>query len=204
MAIKQSTADNITKAINQLYASGCKNPTNDQVREHLGGGSLATISPILREWKEQRSLQIAAAIAMPAELKKQVEMSIENIWQVAGKLAKASYESQRENAENATKEALAERDEALTEITRLESEVATLNTELKDIEQTSHSLQTAIESERLKNAELTKVSKTLEARIEEKDKRIVDLNALLKNAQKSQANLEIQLIKIAGKSKGTP
>ncbi|EPA7564275.1 DNA-binding protein [Salmonella enterica subsp. enterica] len=41
----------IEDAAAALIAAGTPNPTNVQVRDHLGGGSLATISPVMRAFR---------------------------------------------------------------------------------------------------------------------------------------------------------
>lgn len=42
------TVRRIEDAAAALIAAGTPNPTNEQVRQHLGGGSLSHISPVMR------------------------------------------------------------------------------------------------------------------------------------------------------------
>lgn len=59
-----------------LIAAGTPNPTNVQVRDHLGGGSLATISPVMRAFRarqrEQADIERDAALAKVAELESEL------------------------------------------------------------------------------------------------------------------------------------
>lgn len=60
----------IEDAAAALIAAGTPNPTNVQVRDHLGGGSLATIFPVMRAFRsrlrEQADLERDAALARAA------------------------------------------------------------------------------------------------------------------------------------------
>ncbi len=60
------TKGQIIEATEALKASGV-NPSMAAVREKLGGGSFATISPVLREWRELQEQRAVVAIEMPAE-----------------------------------------------------------------------------------------------------------------------------------------
>ena len=70
MNVKQEIQDKIVAAASALVAEGVKNPTNDQVRERMGGGSLSHISPVMREWRQSRQEEVVAALEIPPELKK--------------------------------------------------------------------------------------------------------------------------------------
>ena len=48
-----SNKEKIIAAAENLEAQGV-NPTQVTVREALGGGSFATIGPVLKEWKESK------------------------------------------------------------------------------------------------------------------------------------------------------
>lgn len=70
MKIKPEIRDKILSAANSLQAEGVETPTNEQVREYLGGGSLSHISPVMREWRDSKKSEVAAALEIPADLKK--------------------------------------------------------------------------------------------------------------------------------------
>ncbi|HCS2231414.1 TPA: DNA-binding protein, partial [Shigella sonnei] len=46
--LSPDTVRRIEDAAAALIAAGTPNPTNEQVRQHLGGGSLSHISPVMR------------------------------------------------------------------------------------------------------------------------------------------------------------
>ena len=54
MKIKPEIKERIVEAANALVAEGNENPTNEQVRERMGSGSLSHISPVMREWRESQ------------------------------------------------------------------------------------------------------------------------------------------------------
>jgi len=63
------TVRRIEDAATALIAVGTPNPTNDQVRAHLGGGSLSHISPVMRAFRaRQREQRAEQAPALPPEL----------------------------------------------------------------------------------------------------------------------------------------
>ena len=71
--IKTEIKQKIMACADELVASGINEPTNDQVRERLGGGSLSHISPVMREWRGNRKDAVVVALDMPTELKNVVD-----------------------------------------------------------------------------------------------------------------------------------
>jgi hypothetical protein len=49
------------------------NPTLNAIREALGGGSFATISPVLRDWRESKDQRATVALKMPGEARSALE-----------------------------------------------------------------------------------------------------------------------------------
>ena len=70
MNIKSEIREKIIVTAMSLVAEGNENPTNDQVRERMGGGSLSHISPVMREWRSSRKTELATVLEIPADLKK--------------------------------------------------------------------------------------------------------------------------------------
>lgn len=58
MKIKPEIRERIVVAASALAAEGIDSPTNEQVRERMGGGSLSHISPVMREWRESRKAEV--------------------------------------------------------------------------------------------------------------------------------------------------
>ena len=52
--LSADTVRRIEDAAAALIAAGNPNPTNEQVRAHLGGGSLSHISPVMRRHCRRR------------------------------------------------------------------------------------------------------------------------------------------------------
>lgn len=117
------TRDDIINAAESLERDG-KKATMASVREFLGGGSFATISPVLREWKEGRKTTTAIALEMPGELKAVAERMEAEFWQTASKLANEKLVTVQAEAEALVSAVESERDEALEDILRLEKELA--------------------------------------------------------------------------------
>ena len=60
--LSPDTVCRIEDAAAALIAAGASNPTNEQVREHLGGGSLSHISPVIREFHTGQQLHQRALL----------------------------------------------------------------------------------------------------------------------------------------------
>ena len=113
----------IIEAASRLQADG-KKPTMEAIRQEIGGGSFATISPALRKWREsQQQEQLkAVALEMPKDVNAIFEKFTNSLWRefeslITEKIANKQPEDEKQKI-NAIQ---SERDEALTEIERLES-----------------------------------------------------------------------------------
>ncbi|EEP3074911.1 hypothetical protein HBM70_004208 [Salmonella enterica] len=136
MNISNDIRARIESAATALVSQGVTNPTNEQVRQHLGGGSLSHISPVMREWRRQlRDQATAPAVPVPDALRLQSAELIARCWQQARELADADAAAVREQADADIAQADEQRDEALAEVQRLEAELAFLRsvTEERDI-----------------------------------------------------------------------
>ncbi|EJA5030519.1 DNA-binding protein [Salmonella enterica] len=101
----------IEDAAAALIAAGTPNPTNARVRDHLGGGSLASISPVMRAFRaRQREQAREETIPLPPELQQ----------------AEAGALAAREQADADIEQADLERDTALARVAELESGLAVL------------------------------------------------------------------------------
>ena len=61
--LSPDTVRRIEDAAAALIAAGTPNPTNEQVRQHLGGGSLSHISPVMRAFRARQREQADDDIA---------------------------------------------------------------------------------------------------------------------------------------------
>lgn len=201
MKVKPEIKEKIIAAANALAAEGIESPTNDQVRERMGSGSLSHISPVMREWRESRKAEVVAALEMPADLKKAIESSVGQVWTAASKLASATIDTVRQEADAAIETATGERDEALAEITRLENQIAELEKALAAKEQEVNQAKTELELERGQNTKLTTENAALVARVDDRDEQIKGLKTELKEARDDNKALQGELIEIARKAK---
>ncbi len=116
MPVNPDIKKRILDAANALAAEGNDSPTNDAIRERLGGGSLSHISPVMREWRASKKEQVSAALEIPADLKKIIETALSQVWGSASQLASIAIENTRMDAEKEIGAATQERDEALDTI----------------------------------------------------------------------------------------
>ncbi|MBM6608424.1 DNA-binding protein [Enterobacteriaceae bacterium RIT814] len=121
------TVRRIEDAAAALIAAGTPNPTNEQVRAHLGGGSLSHISPVMRAFRARQREQAAEQTTpLPPELAQLLTGQLGLLWQAAVRQAEAGVLAAREQADDDIARADQERDEARAKVTALESELAVL------------------------------------------------------------------------------
>ena len=125
--LSADTVRRIEDAAAALIAAGNPNPTNEQVRQHLGGGSLSHISPVMREFRaRQRALASEQVPALPPELAQLLTGQLALLWQAAVRQADAATLAAREQADDDIARADQERDDAQAKVAQLESELAVL------------------------------------------------------------------------------
>jgi chromosome segregation ATPase len=125
------TREQIIETAEALQAAGA-NPTMQAVRDALGGGSFATISPVLRGWRDSKAQRATVAIDMPGEAKAALERAGVDLWKIVTALATERLTKVQEEAEAAINGANADRDEALLEIERLEASIEQKDAEIAE------------------------------------------------------------------------
>jgi len=200
--INPDIRERILSTASALAAEGVENPTNEQVRERMGGGSLSHISPVMREWRESRKADVVAALEIPADLKKVIETSLGQVWAAASKLASATVERVQQEAQTMIDAAASERDEALAEITRLEGRIAEQQKAMAEKDADLGRLQSELEKLRNLNLKLSSDNAAWEARINDRNEQVKGLKDDLKEARNDNKRLQEQLVEIAKKAQG--
>ncbi|MCD9843508.1 DNA-binding protein [Klebsiella pneumoniae] len=144
MSLNQESAQILLCLFSDLrkaIAASTPNPTNEQVRQHLGGGSLSHISPVMRAFRARQREQAAEqATPLPAELAQLLTGQLGLLWQAAVKQAEAGALAAREQADDDIARADQERDEALANVAALESELAVLREQVARLTATGEHL----------------------------------------------------------------
>ena len=107
----------------------------------------------------------------------------------------------RQEADETIDAVTQERDEALSEIQRLEARLVELEKIVADKDQTISKGNADLESERAQHAKATAENAALAARIEDRDAQIQGLKAELKEARDDNKALQKELVEIARKTK---
>ena len=197
MTVKPEIKSKIINTANTLVAEGVESPTNDQVRERMGGGSLSHISPVMREWREGRKSEVAAALEIPSDLKKAIETSLSQVWSAANKLASATVEKVQQEAQVAIDAASSERDEALSEVSRLEERILELQKVVEDKEKAAQVVKNDLEKERGQASKLASESAALTAKVEDRDAQVKELKEELTDARDHNRSLQAELVALA-------
>jgi len=188
------TVRRIEDAAAALIAAGTPNPTNEQVRQHLGGGSLSHISPVMRAFRaRQRELTAEQTTPLPPELAQLLTGQLGLLWQAAVKQAEADTLAAREQADTDIAQADRERDEALAKVAALESELAVLRevvAERDRLLQDVRELRDEALPLREQLARLTATGEHLAAQLKE-------TKAELKEAREENRSLQAELLTLA-------
>jgi chromosome segregation ATPase len=187
------TREQIIQAAEALAAEGV-NPSMQAVRDRLGGGSYATISPALRDWRESRQAQTAAVLEMPAEMKGALERAGAELWRTASTLATQQLEAIRAEAQERIAAATQERDEALAEIARHEAA-------LEEQTKTAHQAQAALAEARGEAHRFETESAALAARLDDRQREVEDLKAQLAKQDGRLDRLQAELVELAREKK---
>ena len=187
----------ILNAAEALVSEGIDSPTNDQVRDRMGGGSLSHISPVMREWRESRKAKVVATLEMPLELRKALETSLSQLWSTASKLAAGALEAYRAETEASLREAQRERDEALVEIQQLETQVGEQAAVLQEKEHVIEQAQATLAQERAERATEANERLLLRDRLADREQQLKELKSDLKGARADLRNLQDELVIIA-------
>jgi hypothetical protein len=113
----------ILAAADVLSAQGVENPTNDQVRSHMGGGSIADISPVMRRWKEQKRHDELAMRDIPEGIKQAGDRFLSQLWIATIRECEGALEKERSENAQSIADIESERDEAQSEIRLLDEKL---------------------------------------------------------------------------------
>lgn len=185
--LSPDTVRRIEDAAAALIAAGTLNPTNEQVRQYLGGGSLSHISPVMRAFRARQREQAAEQTApLPPELAQLLTGQLGLLWQAAVKQAEAGVLAAREQADDDIARADQERDEALAKVAALESELAVL----REVVAERDRLLQEVRELREQVARLTATGEHLAAQLQ-------DTKAELKESREDGRQLQAELLALA-------
>ncbi len=201
MIIKPEIQKRIIDAANSLVAEGIEEPTNALVLERMGKGSLSHVSPVMRQWRESRKAEVVAALEMPSALKKAIETSLSHMWMTASKMATVAVEQVRHDAEERVLVVTKERDEALTEIERLENRITALTETLSEKDKLIAKGTGTLEKEKTLHQKTTFENSALSARLEDRDAHIKTLTKDMKTAREDYKQLQGELVALARSAK---
>jgi len=135
-----TTEERIIEIAEKLEAEGV-NPTQVNVREALGGGSFATIGPVLKKWKASKAQDSELAeIQVPEAITERLEQLQGAIWQAAVEEADRRLMAEREALHQAQEQAAAEVREHLDSIAALEAEAGDYQRKIETLEETANTL----------------------------------------------------------------
>ncbi|HBY4813806.1 TPA: DNA-binding protein [Klebsiella pneumoniae] len=196
ISLSPDTVRRIEDAAAALIAAGTANPTNEQVRAHLGGGSLSHISPVMRAFRARQREQRAEQLpALPPELAQLLTGQLGLLWQAAVKQADADTLAAREQADADIAQADQERDGALARVATLEGELAVL----REVVTERDRLLDEVRALRADALPLREAVARLTATGEHMTAQLKETKAELKGAREETRSLQAELLQLARK-----
>nr|WP_181375137.1 DNA-binding protein [Pectobacterium carotovorum]ALG88638.1 KfrA [Pectobacterium carotovorum] len=189
-----NTVRRIEDAAAALIAAGTPNPTNEQVRQHLGGGSLSHISPVMRAFRSRQREQAAEHVpTLPVELAQLLTGQLGLLWQAACKQAVADTLAAREQADADIAQADQERDAALATLAHRDAELAVL----REVEAERDRLLTEVRELRAETGPLREQIARLSATGEHLTAQLQDTRSELKEVRAETRTLQNELLALA-------
>jgi len=155
-----SNKEKIIAVAEKLEAQGV-NPTQVTVREALGGGSFATIGPVLKEWKESKKENHALTeIQVPEVIIERLEQLQGAVWQAAVDEAERRLVVEREALKVAQDQALAEVAEQRESVAALEAEAEVFKADIADLEADAEAQSITLQTVSSELASITELART--------------------------------------------
>jgi|AntRauTorckE6833_2_1112554.scaffolds.fasta_scaffold42939_1 chromosome segregation ATPase len=191
------TKEKIIETAEKLQAEGV-NPTQTNVREALGGGSFATIGPVLKAWKETEQADHALAeVHIPESIADRLEQLQGALWKTAISEAERRLASEREALKEAQEKAIGEVAEANEAVETLESEQEELKNQLSASADEIHKVQSELAEYKNKvmnlREEMARETSERTAKIESLAATVTELRTALSKSEKRSESLETKL-----------
>jgi hypothetical protein len=130
----KTLTDNLIIEICEKLQSEGVNPTQNAVREALGGGSFATIAPVIKKWREQQTENAElTTVAIPESVQTALSQLGGNLWKSAMSEAESRMTSERDAMAVARDELDKERSDYTDAIAILEKESVQKDIEISEI-----------------------------------------------------------------------
>lgn len=187
------TKDLVFQLANELSLAGLA-ITNLAIRQRNdNSGSLSSIAPLLKEWKEERMQQEDQAESMPEEL---ILNTIKPLWAVLKKQSRIELAEKTELFKIKETEFNAEKDQFIAEFDRHEELILEQDNKLTESKLSIDSLSKELEKTRLEKGALEKNETLLTSENDKLTKSSVELNNQLSRSQASNDALKEQAEKV--------
>jgi len=190
----------IISAAETLLLDGVESPTNDQVRNLLGGGSIADISPVMRRWREKMQADALVGENIPEGIQRAAERFVQQLWIITCKETAVTLEKQLDEMKHSIADLTSEREEALEEVRALEEKLLVAEKNSRNLQNETENIKTKLASVTEK-LQVTLIEKERFATIaEESLGNNEELNGQLRQSQIDIKELQTELISIAKSS----
>lgn len=180
------TEQQVFEAADTLAAQG-KEVTSTNLRNAMGGGSLTTIYKHLHQWRETRPALVQTVV--PMDLPEPVQVAFVAAWKVAASEAAREVSAVRDKAAEDVKLATKQFQEALEQITRLESESEADGLEIEALKERNAQLEASVQKAETEKAALAAKAEQLELQLANLSK----VEAAKESAVKEAAQLSGQM-----------
>jgi len=193
VSINPDIKNKIINAAENLMTRG-EDVTNKAVRDALGGTSFSHISPVMREWRQNRERSTREILEMPSTMKIALERLGNELWKAAGNEAGKKVELIQTTSDERIAVVELELDEALKEIQFLEKNNLLLMDEKKKLGSEFEKLKTTLSNEEKTVHKLTIEHEKAKVEVTASNLRADECAATLQKSQKQQDKLQSELI----------
>lgn len=181
MSVAIATEDAVRAAVLRILQDPQLKLTNDAVIELLGGGSKATIAPLVRKFREEFGGRNHLQDAIPVQLAAEAELLVKRLYSAAKEEARREYEADSlrlsrilSGMQYDLDVAIAEAETASAEALKLQADlgsaqhaISKLETEWLSVQETSSSLESDLHEARRDLDRANETIETLRARANE-------------------------------------
>lgn len=168
----------------RLHAEFGRFPTNAEIRNEIGSGSMSTIAPILREWRNTKTSPVSeeSQIAIPEPVIEIMNKYNQDIWLSANKNALSMVSAVKQEYEQKCADIQEELDNSYADIDNLTKEIESLKADLKrSLESEKEAIKERDIAEKKNNEILIEVRASRDMFKAERDEALTDVKRLNAN-----------------------
>lgn len=197
---KKDLESAVFQAADSLFQAKGRKPTNNEVRDEIGGGSMAHISPVMRRWRDLRDEEAAAAMRAPEEVENIAKNMAMKLWHEAKDAAAKEYQALRDKFKQEKNALTEELEQSFDQIEKLKKALTDCENALAAKDRAHEIAQKKIDENVSAISDIRQENARLQAREEVLINQIDDYKFRLQDANAATRDLQNKLVALASSS----